>query len=82
MVPLDHPLPFLYVIVEDFHTPTLVTRVDNAPFRVVSVEGEPRRYLPTFISYPWSKEFRPDDIIGETGTGEVFNSNHGGMGGA
>ena len=48
--------------------------VVTATFRVVNIEGGPRRRLPALISYPRSKALFLDDITSYTGPREVSNS--------
>ena len=74
LVPVDYPLASLDVVLEDFHTPTPVVRSDGYPFRLVNMQGQPGRCMPTPVSYPRSRAFKQSPTTGQRGPGVVYNT--------
>ena len=75
-VPQDPQPPPVQGVQNEFHMPALVYQDDAPPFERVNFKGEPRRVLPTLVSFARSHAFMPR-WDGRRGVGELWNCQRG-----
>jgi hypothetical protein len=72
LVPANHPLPDLALVLDAEHTTAPVLSSDCPPYRLCNKAGQERKVLPTLVSYPDSHAFRPRPDR-KPGPGQLYN---------